>query len=105
MDFMRPYPRVTPLLLRREGFRNATVATPSTIVLSPKKEGELPKRVWPVAITAIIGLGLGLVLRFTNGGSPVGWSMLPWMSCSRLLARSMGLTQAAAKLPLGTDRS
>jgi hypothetical protein len=31
---------------------------------------------WPVAITAAIGLGIGLVLRFTSGGSPVGWSMV-----------------------------
>jgi hypothetical protein len=36
----------------------------------------MPKRMWPVAITAVIGLVLGLVLRFTSGGSPVGWSMV-----------------------------
>ena len=36
----------------------------------------MSKRMWPVAITAAIGLGLGLVLRFTGGGSPVGWSMI-----------------------------
>jgi len=33
-------------------------------------------RMWPVAITAAIGLGLGLVLRFAGGGSRVGWSMV-----------------------------
>ena len=36
----------------------------------------MSKRMWPVAITAAIGLGIGLVLRFTGGGSPVGWSMV-----------------------------
>jgi len=36
----------------------------------------MSKRMWPVAITAAIGLGLGLVLRFTGGGSPVGWCMV-----------------------------
>jgi hypothetical protein len=36
----------------------------------------MSKRMWPVAITAAIGLGLGLVLRITSGGSPVGLSMV-----------------------------
>jgi hypothetical protein len=36
----------------------------------------MSKRIWPVAITAFIGLGLGLLLKFTGGGSPVGWSMV-----------------------------
>jgi hypothetical protein len=35
----------------------------------------MSKRMWPVAVTAAIGLGLGLLLRFTGGGSPVGWTM------------------------------
>jgi hypothetical protein len=36
----------------------------------------MSKRMWPVAITAAVGLGFGLLLRFTSGGSPVGWSMV-----------------------------
>jgi len=36
----------------------------------------MSKRMWPVAITAALGLGFGLLLRFTSGGSPVGWSMV-----------------------------
>jgi hypothetical protein len=37
------------------------------------------KRMWPVAITAAVGLGFGLMLRSTSGGSPIGWSMVAMM--------------------------
>ena len=35
----------------------------------------MSKRMRPVAVTAAVGLSLGLMLNFTSGGSPVGWSM------------------------------
>jgi hypothetical protein len=35
----------------------------------------MSKRMWPVAVTAAVGLSVGLMLHFTIDGSPVGWSM------------------------------
>jgi hypothetical protein len=39
----------------------------------------MSKHLRPVAVTAASGLGIGLVLRFAGGGSPVGWSMVAFL--------------------------